>query len=106
MICPICGRKFELQADTYRKYCSQECLEQSRRLDKVPPREPFEFICGHCGKRVITAAYNDNRIKYCSRRCHDRAHEQRKEQRQRGERGMSGGMSLSGLIRRERRDLD
>lgn len=106
MICPICHTVFE-PAVPFQKYCSHECCVKSLSLKPKPAREPFEFRCAHCGKLVITEPFHDKRFKYCSRRCHDRAHEQRKDKRKRvGNNGLSGGMSLGSLIKRERRSLD
>lgn len=105
--CPVCGKEFE--PNLHQKYCSKKCGIWARNNNLTPPREPYEFDCAHCGKHVITAPYNDQRISYCSKRCRDRAHEKRKEERRRrlrGNLGMSGGMSLGALIWRERRDLE
>lgn len=105
MKCKICGREFA-ETTPAQKYCSRECLVKSQVLKPKPAREPYEFRCAHCGKPVVTAPYNDQRYKYCSRRCHDRAKEQRRDKRKRvGNNGMTCGMSLGSLIRRERRDL-
>ena len=113
MKCRQCGKEFEPD-NPARKFCSVKCCQQNRnrrqRTGEPPPRgEPFEFICAHCGKHVENDGYHDKRFIYCSRRCHDRAKEQRKasRKRHRGDNlGMSGGMSLRSLIRRERRSLD
>ena len=109
MKCPVCQKDFEPNVP-YQKYCSIKCRETYYR-QKLPPvaREEFEFHCAHCGKLVVTAPFNDNRSVYCSRRCHDRAHEQRRKDRKRrlrGNNGVSGGMTLSKLIWRERRASD
>lgn len=110
MICPVCGAAFELNG-IYQKYCSKKCAMWANNQNPLPERNPFEFKCGHCGKLVVTAPYKDKRIKFCSRRCQQRAKEQRKELRKKsrcgnGNSGLSGGMSLHSLIRRESRDLD
>ena len=55
--------------------------------------------------------YNDQRTVYCSQQCEkkywrDRTrHSSNAANRGRGNTGMSGGMSLGSLIRREARDL-
>lgn len=113
MICACCGKNFE-PTFPYQKYCSRKCRNtlnnlHYRRNVPLPPRVPFEFVCAHCGKTVIVAAHGDKRFKYCSLRCCNRHNEKLKEERRkrlRGNNGMSGGMSLRTLIRRERRDLE
>lgn len=108
MLCPVCNKIFE-PAVPHQKYCSTKCGTWARNNNLTPPREPYEFVCAHCGKHVVVEPFKDYRSVYCSRRCHDREREKRKEERRRrlrGNLGMSGGMSLGSLIRRERRDLD
>lgn len=106
MNCPICLKSF-LPSVPFQKYCSTACCVKANNNDLQPPRDEFIFRCAHCGKLVVTEPFKDYRYKYCSKRCHDRAHEQRKDKRKRvGNNGLSGGMSLGSLIKRERRCLD
>lgn len=114
MKCRQCGKEFEPNIPT-QKFCSRKCSQQNgyarKKTGEPPPAsEPFEFICKHCGKRVFNDGHNDRRMVFCSKRCHDLDHDQRRAQRKRryrgNNRGLSGGMSLSSLIRLEKRSLD
>ena len=72
-----------------------------------------EFICKKCGKRVFVRDKRDHRESFCSREC-ERVYwkcdylyaKQGMSHGYQDNRGMSGGMSLGSLIRRERRVLD
>lgn len=109
MICPVCGNSFEPSVP-YQKYCSKKCsntavdLHNFNGVDYIE-REPFEFDCAHCGKHVKTAPLNDRRFRFCSKQC-ERRYWRHPPKNCGDNLGMSGGMSLNSLIRRERRDLD
>ena len=105
MKCPICGKEFEPSCG-FQKYCSYQCMHTAHNMHArgkfdYPPREPFEFDCGHCGKHVVTAPFNDKRSRFCSKKC-----EKRYWRHPPKNHGDNLGMSLNSLIRRERRDLD
>lgn len=104
MICPVCNKIFEPTVPN-QKYCSTKCQQWANNNHLIPPRVPYEFDCRCCGKHVVTAPFGDRRTVFCSKQCEKRwwKHPQKKRN---GNLGMSGGMSLGSLIRRERRDLD
>ena len=103
MICPVCNKNFEPTVP-HKKYCSAECRIWAYSNKLIPPREPYEFDCAHCGKHIVTAPYHDRRSRFCSRACEKKYWRHKKKHD--GNLGMSAGMSLGTLIRRERRDLD
>ena len=67
----------------------------------------YSFECKYCGKTVDVISGDDKRYKFCcSAHCTMYWSQQKHNNSKRGTNsGMSGGMSLSNLIRRERRDL-
>lgn len=106
MKCAQCDKEFE-PAVPYQKYCSAECRQVYYRThDDLPEREPFEFFCKHCGKYIVTATHGDRRSVFCSRKCEKKYWKHSLRHSKRENNGMSGGMSLSSLIWREKRALD
>mgnify|MGYP002620268000 CR=1 FL=1 len=117
--CPHCGKKFEAMAPT-QLYCSKSCSREERykRDDSyydfpiAPDAEPiFSFECANCGKTVLVYSKFDQRTKFCSGICakaYKKVSERKRlaKQRYSSNLGLSGGMSLGSLIRREARDLD
>lgn len=57
-ICEHCGTEF--QGIKTRKYCSQECSHNSRKLRKI-------LICEECNKEYEVQEYRDS--KFCSHEC-------------------------------------
>lgn len=117
MICPVCNKTFEPRA-VNQKFCSRECERANMRKNyfnrdakSVPEgKRPIgEFVCKNCGQTVFVYDRSDQRTTYCSGKCAS-AYQSKKaaqrRQRVRGNLGVSGGMSLSSLVWRERRDLD
>ena len=117
-ICPHCGKSFETDHGD-KIYCNQNCSKSARaKRDESYynfPREStiplFSFECAYCVKRVDIYSSLDRRHKYCCYKHFIRHREQiKKSARSKGRKGsnigMSGGMSLGSLIRRENRDLD
>lgn len=90
--------------DERREYYSKETV---RRIPQ-PWENPIDsFTCRQCGRTVEIFDRFDKRTVYCSRACEKKYwREQSKRKHVAANRGMSGGMSLNSLIRRERRDLD
>ena len=88
-ICPECGKSFVGST----KYCSYRCCKRHNRKAKEikhpdPPKDKRTvFCCSICEKKY----WKHNTSKSNKHR--------------KGEIGMSGGMSLGSLIRREKRDL-
>lgn len=78
------------------------------RREPLPYEQPIDsFTCRHCGKTVDIYDRFDKRTVYCSRACERKFwREQSKRKNRNGNIGLSGGMSLQSLIRRERRDLE
>lgn len=117
MICPQCHKDFKPRA-VNQKYCSYTCervAQHQRYLDRDEPPVPEyvrpidEFICKCCGKTVFIYDRHDQRTTYCSGKCcaaYQKKLASQRAGRVRGNLGMSGGMCLGSLIKRERRDLD
>lgn len=117
MTCPTCGKNFAPRAKN-QIYCSRKCERRAynaRYLNgdakpDIPDALPIdEFICKNCGKVVFIYDRSDQRTVYCSGKCFVAYQKKRAAQRAarvRGNLGVSGGMCLGSLIRRERRDLD
>lgn len=115
-ICKWCGKTFFTEYVS-KIYCSEYCRREARDNREVSDyefvpegTEPlFEFECAECGRLVKVWSRYDQRIKYCSGRCCKRAKNKRVAEqyaKKRGSnQGMSGGMSLGSLIRREARAL-
>lgn len=93
-----------MTADERKEYYSKETV---RRMP-LPFEKPIDsFHCRQCGKLVEIFDRTDKRTVYCSRACEKKYwRHQSANKRRDGNNGMSGGMSLGNLIRRERRDLD
>ena len=117
MICPQCNKSFTPRA-VNQKYCSHQCQNLAgtqRYFERDEPPIPVgarpidEFICKTCGKTVFIYDRFDKRTAYCSGKCciaYCKKLTAQKRRRVRGNLGMSGGMCLGSLIKRERRDLD
>lgn len=111
--CLYCGHIFTARRAN-RKYCSDGCRRKAseRKSDNrerchvgTPIRE---FDCRTCGKHVNVVEASDKRTVFCCASCEKKywKHAYRYKDRGRGsDMGMSGGMSLGGLIRREKGDL-
>lgn len=94
-----------------QKYCSEKCRKYvSRHSEPIHEDNGIpikEFECKECGGRVVIKSEKDRRSVFCCV-AHERKywrHPERYSHRETSNRGLSGGMSLSSLIRRERRDL-
>lgn len=80
--------------------------ETERRIP-LPFETPIDtFECRQCGRTVEIFDRFDKRMVYCSRACEKKYwREQSKNKNRSGNIGLSGGMSLRSLIRRESRNL-
>lgn len=117
MICPTCNTEFEPRA-VNQKFCSRKCERHAMRQrywNRDEPDTPInsrpidEFVCKNCGKTVFIYDRHDQRTTYCSGMCAaawQKKTAEQKRRRLRGNLGVSGGMCLGSLIKRERRDLD
>ena len=115
-ICPHCGKSFETDHGD-KIYCNPNCSKSARaKRDESYynfPREStiplFSFECAYCGKHVDIYSSLDQRHVYCCYK-HYVMYKELKKKFSKGRKGsnigMSGGMSLGSLIRRENRDLD
>lgn len=115
---PECGLMF-LPQHPCEKYCSRRCLKRVDRMHfrnkVVYHREPVEgrdiilreFYCRHCDRLVQVCDESDKRTVFCCQACERKYWKRPPERRHRGDsnRGMSGGMSLGSLIRREKHNL-
>lgn len=114
--CDYCGKEFHTEYPT-KLYCSLKCANQaywSREEDdyKYSPEsaEPIRvFHCKNCGKEVKIFSRLDQRTTYCCGKCaanFARKLAAERQRKRRGNLGVSAGMSLGSLIRREKRNLD
>ena len=91
-------------------YCCKSCqrhhyrhTEKPRITSGIPLRG---FQCKKCGHRVLIFDKDDRRTDFCSRHCEHLFHKHKRDQKHTtANNGMSGGMSLGSLIKREARDL-
>lgn len=114
-ICPACGKLFTTNR-SWQKYCSVVCRRRENHHNEKIHAEPQAgkeilriFWCRMCGKEVRVTDPKDKRTVFCCQPCERKywKHADRyKNKHARESQGMSGGMSLGSLIRRERRDLD
>ena len=113
-ICPECGKSFVGSAS--QKYCSYRCCKKhNRKAEENKHPDPPKgmaiiraFPCKECGHEVLVWEGTDKRTVFCCSLCEKKywKHNTSKSNKHRkGEIGMSGGMSLGSLIRREKRDL-
>lgn len=94
-------------------FCSKDCEVAYRRLygsDSIPGIPIREFTCRECGHEVSVKDIMDRRTVFCCPACEKkywRHHYLKENQLKHGResQGMSSGMSLGNLIRREKRDL-
>lgn len=118
MICTRCGKSF-VPKTASQKFCSRRCERQNTYNNycnrdepaPVPDARPIaEFVCKNCGKTVFIYSRFDQRSAYCCGKCatkHRNKLSKAHNIKKRGDNiGISPGMSLGSLIRRERRDLD
>lgn len=117
--CEHCGKTFQTDYPT-KSYCSSKCSELAYYerdesyydFPHAPDAEPlFLFECANCGKTVHVYSKYDQRIRFCCGICAKKYQSVRERQRLAKQRytsniGMSGGMSLGSLIRREARSVD
>lgn len=67
-ICPICGKKYEINSRKGKNTCSQTCGVKLR--DMKHPREKFKTsVCVICGKEFRKRKYHGKDRIYCSREC-------------------------------------
>lgn len=93
-----------MNAEERKRYYSTETPRFLPALGQIPIRS---FYCRKCGKLVEIYFSDDRRTVFCTRSCEKKYWRHPPKDRGRGGNlGMSGGMSLGSLIRRERRSLD
>lgn len=111
---PKCKKSFQAKRKT-QKYCSGKCRKyveknknvdhEETKIDGVPLRE---FYCRECGGRVVIKTEKDKRTVFCCVQ-HERKywkHPGTYSHRGTTNLGMSGGMSLNSLKRREKLILE
>lgn len=114
--CEFCGKEFVTEYPT-KLYCSVYCAEKAYwdreesdynyLPDSVEPL--FIFNCKNCGKEVKIFSRLDQRHTFCCGKCaasYKRKLAAERRRKSKGNIGMSGGMSLVSLIKREKRNLD
>lgn len=116
--CPVCGNTTEFGSHPHIAFCSDDCAAKWSRIRDRGEKEKVlskgniirEFNCRECGKEVYITDTGDLRRAFCSNACcvkyWERESAMHKGSGRRGDNlGMSGGMSLGSLIRREAMDL-
>lgn len=117
--CEYCGKPIETPYPN-KRFCNKSCAHSARLTRDESfynfPHEPnaaplFSFQCAECGKEVKIYSKYDQRTRFCCGICcakfNQRQYRQRhSKQRYTSNLGMSGGMSLGSLIRRESRSVD
>ncbi len=115
--CKNCGDLFKPK-NSRQCFCCADCREEfykkkGNRHEEPAPGVPIirEFVCKNCGYHVRVADAADHRTVFCSQQCEKdyRKHgylKRNSTKHIRGSQGMSSGMSLGSLIRREKMDLD
>lgn len=117
--CPHCGKIFSTEYLS-KIYCCKKCANEARfsrdesfyDFPHSPDQEPlFSFECAQCGKTVHVYSKYDQRSRFCCGICasaYKRVTEAKRLARhpRTSNLGMSGGMSLESLIRRESRSVD
>ena len=116
-VCPECGKTIYTEYPS-KIYCSENCARKARfsrdesyyEFPHLPTDEPlYSFQCKNCGKTVNVYSKYDQRTTFCCGICAAKWHHLRASQRLSKHRptnlGMSGGMSLGSLIKREKRAL-
>jgi endogenous inhibitor of DNA gyrase (YacG/DUF329 family) len=114
-VCPVCHKEFTPRRKD-QKRCSQRCskiwLKHHQTIHREPePGVPIirEFYCRWCHRLVQIADPEDRRTVFCCQK-HEKDYWRHgytlSDHGRGGNLGLSGGMSLGGLMRRERRDLD
>lgn len=93
-----------MNAEERRRYYAKETVRAEVQPGQLPIRQ---FQCRQCGKTVEVFDAADKRTVFCTR-AHEKKYwrDQTKYKNRSGNIGLSGGMSLHSLIRRESRDLD
>lgn len=116
MRCENCGKVFQPRQRGQR-FCGGKCRQEWYHWHSKEHTEddakPIlrEFECRTCGRKVRVIDCKDKRTVYCSQQCEKKywrdvtRHSNNAAKRGRGNIGMSGGMSLGSLIKREARDL-
>lgn len=70
LICPICGKLFEIPAHSHQKTCSRECGVQMRRITKSEKnKHRYEKECPVCGKIFEDRSGHYKKRVCCSREC-------------------------------------
>lgn len=117
--CACCRSPLPAGAHPSRLYCSTHCARRAKKAREdartIVHREAteadhviWEFYCRNCGRTVDVVDERDKRTVFCQRACEKkwwRDATRHKDRGRSGNLGMSGGMSIHSLIRREAEDL-
>ena len=112
--CRYCKKVYESR-NPRSKYCSEKCNRADYYENGIKHRNAFpgdkivrEFTCRCCGRLVDVVDKKDQRETYCSAQC-ERSYwrgvtkmNNGSRRSRGGEIGVSGGMSLESLIKREK----
>ncbi|MGM9520096.1 MAG: hypothetical protein ACI3WS_05415 [Phascolarctobacterium sp.] len=108
--CLYCGASFTPKRDNHR-FCSRHCSHyyHNRIGNQHKPADSQhvirEFMCKECGKHVMISDTKDKRTEFCNAKCCRDYYRHGRERKCTTNQGMSGGMSLGSLKRREARAL-
>ncbi len=107
--CLYCGTSFSSTISN-KKFCSPRCCHYfHNRIGLVHKsdggRVIREFMCKECGKHVMISDTKDRRTEFCNVQCCRNYYRHRRERNCTTNQGMSGGMSLGSLKRKEIRAL-
>ena len=107
--CLYCGAMFTTSRKN-KKFCSPRCChyyhnrigKQHKVDDNTEARVLRDFACKQCGKHVYVTDSQDRRTEFCTAKCCRDYWRHREKWHPVGNQGMSGGMSLGSLKRREK----
>lgn len=107
--CLYCGALFSTSRKN-KKFCSPRCchyyhnrIGKQHKLDNFKETSVIrEFLCKRCGKHVYVSDKLDRRTEFCSAQCCRNYWRHREKWHPGDNQGMSGGMSLGTLKRREK----
>ena len=113
--CAECGKEFRSELP-FQNFCSPKCTRNYYHKHGKEHIEPQgeetilrTFVCRQCRRNVYVVSKTDRRSVFFCQACEKKYWRDLTKCKSRGRssnQGMSGGMSLGSLIKRERRDLN
>lgn len=104
-VCPYCGATFKTK-NLNKKFCSdRRCHYYHNRVgnNHISNSQHVirEFLCKECGKHVYVSDKLDKRTEFCNAKCCRNYWRHKRDRNCTTNQGMSGGMSLGSLKKRE-----